>query len=148
MSCSPRQGWHGRATGRLPLVQLSGHGWTRNRARLARSGHHPRDHLRRTERSLKRITVSSSPRRSGSKERLWEKLVHGIFLGGEQWIKKMLKVIDSKPRSSDHPRTQRGVGRPKMAAVTVSPVFFLSIPLAVAKGEAASGSIIVARTFV
>jgi putative transposase len=52
-----------------------------------------------------------------SKERLWEKLVHGIFLGGEQWTRKMRKVIDSKPRSSDHPQAQRGVGRPKMADV-------------------------------
>jgi putative transposase len=53
----------------------------------------------------------------GSKERLWEKLVHGIFLGGEQWIKKMRQVVDSKPRSTDHPKQQRAAGRPKMDAV-------------------------------
>jgi hypothetical protein len=55
--------------------------------------------------------------KAGSKEGLWEQLVHGIFLGGEQWIKNMRKFIDSKPRSTDHPTTQRCAGRPKMDAV-------------------------------
>lgn len=52
-----------------------------------------------------------------SKERLWDKLVNGIYLGTEVWQKKMRKVIESKPRSTDHPKAHRAVGRPKMHRV-------------------------------
>ncbi len=55
--------------------------------------------------------------RIGSPDRLWDCLKHGIFLGGEEWVKKMRKIAESKPRSTDYPKLQRSVGRPKMHAV-------------------------------
>ncbi|MCM2317522.1 MAG: hypothetical protein NDJ92_20420, partial [Thermoanaerobaculia bacterium] len=43
-----------------------------------------------------------------------------IYLGTEAWIASMRTVIESKPRSDAHPRAQREVGRPKMAAIVDS----------------------------
>ena len=53
----------------------------------------------------------------GSDECLWDKAINGIYLGTEPWAKKMRKVVETKPRSTDHPRLQRAVGRPKMHEV-------------------------------
>jgi putative transposase len=53
----------------------------------------------------------------GSEECLWDNLINGIYLGTEPWAKKMRKVVETKPRSTDHPRLQRMVGRPKMHEV-------------------------------
>jgi len=53
----------------------------------------------------------------GSDECLWDKLINGIYLGDEAWAKKMRRVVETKPRSTDHPRAQRAVGRPKMHEV-------------------------------
>jgi hypothetical protein len=53
----------------------------------------------------------------GSKERLWDEVRNRIFLGTDQWIRKVRKIVDSKPRSSDHPARQRAVGRPHMPRV-------------------------------
>jgi putative transposase len=53
----------------------------------------------------------------GSTEKLWDKVRHGIFLGTDLWLQKMRRIVDSKPRSSDHPREQRTVGRPHMPRV-------------------------------
>lgn len=53
----------------------------------------------------------------GSTERLWDNLVHGIYLGSEEWCKSLRKEIESKMLSDVHPQTQRAVGRPKMAAI-------------------------------
>ena len=47
-------------------------------------------------------------------DRLWEKLTNQLYLGSETWVKAMRKKVETKPRSTDHPRTQRAVGRPKM----------------------------------
>ena len=47
-------------------------------------------------------------------ESLWSKLTNGIYLGTEDWTRKMRKIVETKPRSTDHPREQRAVGRPKM----------------------------------
>jgi hypothetical protein len=44
----------------------------------------------------------------------WSKLTHRIYLGTENWIRNMRKIVETKPRSTDHPRAQRAVGRPKM----------------------------------
>ena len=55
-----------------------------------------------------------------SDERLWDKLVNGIYLGTEAWTRKMRKLVEAKPRSSDHPIPQRAVGRPKMAAIVAA----------------------------
>jgi putative transposase len=48
---------------------------------------------------------------------LWDKLTNRIFLGTETWIKDMRKIVETKPRSTDHPRAQRAVGRPKMHTI-------------------------------
>ncbi|HXH39788.1 MAG TPA: transposase, partial [Thermoanaerobaculia bacterium] len=53
----------------------------------------------------------------GCEDRLWEKLTNRLYLGTEEWIKSMLKRVEAKPRSTDHPRTQRAVGRPKMHVI-------------------------------
>jgi REP element-mobilizing transposase RayT len=50
----------------------------------------------------------------GCEDRLWEKLTNQLYLGTEAWMKAMRKKVETKPRSTDHPRTQRAVGRPKM----------------------------------
>src|ERR1017187_5407979 len=50
----------------------------------------------------------------GCEDRLWDKLVNQLYLGSEGWLKKMRRQVETKPRSTDHPRIQRAVGRPKM----------------------------------
>jgi putative transposase len=52
-----------------------------------------------------------------SDERLWDQVSNGIYLGTEEWMRAMRQIVESKPRSSDFPATQRAVGRPKMADV-------------------------------
>jgi hypothetical protein len=52
-----------------------------------------------------------------SEERLWDKIVNGIYLGTETWLRKTRKMVESKPRSTDHPKAHRAVGRPKMYRV-------------------------------
>lgn len=47
-------------------------------------------------------------------------MINGIYLGTEPWAKKMRKVVEAKPRSTDHPRLQRMVGRPKMHEVVAA----------------------------
>jgi REP element-mobilizing transposase RayT len=53
----------------------------------------------------------------GCRERLWDKVIHGIYLGTQKWARTIRKWVESKPRSTDHPRTQRAIGRPAMHAV-------------------------------
>ena len=53
----------------------------------------------------------------GCEERLWDKLTNQLYLGTEEWIKTMRGRVEAKPRSTDHPRTQRAVGRPKMHTI-------------------------------
>jgi hypothetical protein len=53
----------------------------------------------------------------GCEDRLWDKLTNQFFLGSEDWLKKMRTQIETKPRSTDHPRTQRAAGRPKMHTI-------------------------------
>jgi REP element-mobilizing transposase RayT len=55
-----------------------------------------------------------------SDESLWDKLINGIYLGTEPWAKKMRKVVETKPRSTDHPWLQRTVGRPRMHDVVAA----------------------------
>jgi putative transposase len=55
-----------------------------------------------------------------STERLWDKVINGIYLGTEGWARTMRKRVESKPRSTDHPRKQRSIGRPKMAAIVAA----------------------------
>jgi len=58
--------------------------------------------------------------RIGSDERLWDKVINGMYLGSEGWSKTMRRVVEMKPRSTDHPKTQRAVGRPKMHEVVAA----------------------------
>ena len=53
----------------------------------------------------------------GSSESLWDKLINGIYLGSETWARSMRRLLASKPRSREHPRQQRAVGRPKLARI-------------------------------
>ena len=48
---------------------------------------------------------------------LWDRAINGIYLGTERWAKKMRAIVESKPRSTDHPRKHRAIGRPKMHEV-------------------------------
>lgn len=52
--------------------------------------------------------------RIGCEEPLWKDLVHGIYLGTDAWTKEMRIRVESKPRSTDHPKPQRAIGRPRM----------------------------------
>jgi hypothetical protein len=52
--------------------------------------------------------------RVDGEECLWSKLTNQIFLGTEDWTRNMRKLVETKPRSTDHPRVQRTVGRPRM----------------------------------
>ncbi|HEU4888337.1 MAG TPA: transposase [Thermoanaerobaculia bacterium] len=52
-----------------------------------------------------------------SSECLWDNVVNGIYLGSEAWAKDMRKMVESRPRSTDHPKAHRAVGRPKMATI-------------------------------
>jgi putative transposase len=51
---------------------------------------------------------------------LWQKLVNGIYLGTDRWTKKMRRVLESKRRSTEHPKKQRAVGRPAMKEIVAA----------------------------
>ena len=53
----------------------------------------------------------------GSTERLWDHVVNAVYLGSEAWLQRVRKIVESKVRSTDHPKAQRAVGRPNMPAV-------------------------------
>jgi putative transposase len=58
--------------------------------------------------------------RVDSQERLWDQAINGIYLGGEEWAKEMRRVVESRPRSTDHPVKQRSVGRPTVQKVVAA----------------------------
>lgn len=47
----------------------------------------------------------------------WDDLVGQTYLGSPEWIDEMKKLVEAKPRSEEHPRAQREIGRPTMGAV-------------------------------
>jgi putative transposase len=51
--------------------------------------------------------------RIDSQERLWDQVTGGIYLGRPEWTRMMRKQVESRPRSTDHPKKQRAIGRPK-----------------------------------
>jgi putative transposase len=53
----------------------------------------------------------------GCDDRLWDKLTNAIYLGSEEWTRKIRRIVETKPRKDAHPKTQRAVGRPKMHAI-------------------------------
>ena len=55
--------------------------------------------------------------RSGSPESIWDHLVGQVYLGSEEWIEKMRRLVESKLRSDEHSMSQRLIPRLKMAKV-------------------------------
>ncbi|MCU1348813.1 MAG: putative transposase, partial [Acidobacteria bacterium] len=55
-----------------------------------------------------------------STERLWDQVTNGMYLGTEEWAKTIRAEVESKPRSTDHPLSQRAVGRPKMHTIVAA----------------------------
>ena len=55
-----------------------------------------------------------------STECLWDNTVNGIYLGSESWTKRMRAIVESRPRSTDHPIKHRAVGRPQMATIVAA----------------------------
>jgi REP element-mobilizing transposase RayT len=64
----------------------------------------------------------------GCEERLWDKVTNAIYLGTEEWTRRMRKVVEAKPRSTDHPRVQRAVGRPKIQTVVQTVATIARLP--------------------
>jgi REP element-mobilizing transposase RayT len=52
-----------------------------------------------------------------SAERLWDQVTNAIYLGTQTWAKRIRHAVESKLRSSDHPKAQRAVGRPAMDVI-------------------------------
>jgi len=38
----------------------------------------------------------------GCEDRLWDKVTNAIYLGSEDWTKRMRKLVESRPRATDH----------------------------------------------
>ena len=55
-----------------------------------------------------------------SSDCLWDSLTNGMYLGTDKWAKQMRSLVESRPRSTDHPTAQRAVGRPQMHAVIMA----------------------------
>ena len=55
--------------------------------------------------------------RNATSECLWDRLTNGMYLGSPDWTKRMRAIVESRPRSTDHPIKHRAVGRPQMHAV-------------------------------
>jgi putative transposase len=55
-----------------------------------------------------------------SEERLWDEVTNSIYLGTTSWTKSMRKLVERKPRSTDHSKVQRAVGRPAMYEVVAA----------------------------
>ena len=64
----------------------------------------------------------------GCDDHLWEEVVNGMYLGSPGWVKQMRKMVESRPRSTDHPLKQRAVGRPKMHQIISAVAFRASVP--------------------
>jgi putative transposase len=53
----------------------------------------------------------------GQEMTLWRNLVGQIYLGSEDWAKRVRERVDLRPRADAHPRDQRLVGHPTMTEV-------------------------------
>ena len=54
---------------------------------------------------------------AGIERSLLDDAVGQLFLGSTAWIEKMRALIESKPRSAEHPEAQRLAGRPSVAKI-------------------------------
>lgn len=55
-----------------------------------------------------------------SSERLWDQVINGMYLGSGVWAKRMRAMVESKLRSTDHPKEQRKIGRPRMDQIVTA----------------------------
>ena len=55
--------------------------------------------------------------RVDGQERLWDQVINGMYLGSDPWARRMRALVDSTPRSTDHPILERAVGRPTTPAI-------------------------------
>jgi putative transposase len=51
---------------------------------------------------------------------IWDQVVNQIYLGRQEWVEKMRALVESQPRSDDHPRAQRAIGRASIQKVVES----------------------------
>jgi hypothetical protein len=58
--------------------------------------------------------------KAGLDDHLWSNLIHGQYLGSEEWARGIRKRVESTPRSTDHPKRQRAVGRPKLHEIVAA----------------------------
>lgn len=58
--------------------------------------------------------------RTANADHLWDLLSNGMYLGTDDWAKRMRTLVESYPRSTDHPKAQRAVGRPQMHEVVAA----------------------------
>lgn len=58
--------------------------------------------------------------KAGLDDPLWSNLIHGQYLGSEEWARGIRNRVESKPRSTDHPKPQRAVGRPKLHEIAAA----------------------------
>jgi REP-associated tyrosine transposase len=66
----------------------------------------------------------------------WRDAVGQILIGSQEWIESMRALIESKPRSTDHPIAQRYAARPKPARIAeVVAEVFESTPEAIRKSH-------------
>jgi REP element-mobilizing transposase RayT len=65
----------------------------------------------------------------GVSDSLWTNLVGGIFLGSEAWAKRMRKIVESAPRSTDHPKSHRAIGRPKLHHIVNAVIAAAKVPI-------------------
>jgi putative transposase len=64
----------------------------------------------------------------GDRTSIWDQVVGQIYLGRQEWVERMRGLVESKPRSDDHPRAQRAIGRASLNKVveSVAAVFDVS----------------------
>jgi REP element-mobilizing transposase RayT len=53
-------------------------------------------------------------------ERLWDQVLNGIYFGSVSWARRMRKMVEARPRSTDHPKPHRAVGRPQMHQIVAT----------------------------
>ena len=58
--------------------------------------------------------------RVDSQERLWDQVLSGMYFGSVIWARRMRKMVESRPRSTDHPKAHRAVGRPPMYRIVAT----------------------------
>jgi putative transposase len=52
-----------------------------------------------------------------SRESIWDALVGQIYLGTAQWVDRMRRLVDAKPRSDEYPHSQRTLRRVSMPSI-------------------------------